>query len=365
MKSKNLVFLACLAVILGMFCACEGLLNKDAEKALDLSDIEPVNIPDPVIVQGNTLAEKLAWVNNNMVDNGTYILEVNSDESLAQQKLFFSGKRNYTIRLIGIGGIRTISLSGTGPLFTIDSFYGNTLVLDENIVLKGTANNNGAPLVRIESNASTLIMNNGSKITGNTSGLTGGVLINHGAFIMNGGEISGNTSTGYTGGVLVSGTFTMNGGTISGNNVLSQYNSEGGGGVFLYGGTFTMNGGTISGNTSTGYAGGVYVGATSDGTAFNMTGGTISGNTASSYGGGVFLLGGTFNKTGGVITGYSSDNVNGNVVKNSSGTVQSDKGHAVYYSLSKYRNTTAGQTDNIDTATGRGLSANGNAPFEQ
>jgi hypothetical protein len=27
------------------------------------------------------------------------------------------------------------------------------------------------------------------------------------------------------------------------------------------------------------------------------------------------------------------------------------------------RNTTAGQTDHIDSTTGRGLSANGNAPF--
>jgi hypothetical protein len=45
----------------------------------------------------------------------------------------------------------------------------------------------------------------------------------------------------------------------------------------------------------------------------------------------------------GTITGYASDRVNGNVVKNSSGTVQSNSGHAVYVSSgSKRRETTAG-----------------------
>jgi hypothetical protein len=37
-------------------------------------------------------------------------------------------------------------------------------------------------------------------------------------------------------------------------------------------------------------------------------------------------------------------------------------GDAVYY-YQKMRNTTAGQTDQIDTTTGKGLSASGNVPF--
>jgi hypothetical protein len=91
-----------------------------------------------------------------------------------------------------------------------------------------------------------------------------------------------------------------------------------------------------------------------------MTGGIISGNTSNissdlvhlgQGGGGVYMSGETFNKTGGIITGYSSDNVNGNVVKDSDGNVQTESGHAVYVSglnnISLYKDTTAGQGDNL------------------
>jgi len=47
-------------------------------------------------------------------------------------------------------------------------------------------------------------------------------------------------------------------------------------------------------------------------------------------------------------------------LRNTSGN---NYGHAVFHSSSRYRYTTAGQTDQIDTTTGRGLSANGNAPY--
>jgi len=111
------------------------------------------------------------------------------------------------------------------------------------------------------------------------------------------------------------------------------------GAVNVRGGTFTMNGGEISGNTSFSYSSGC-------------------------SGGGVYVNSGTFTKSGGIITGYTSDAVNGNVVKIND-VVQNDKGHAVYVSSSRYRNTTAGETDQIDTTTGKGLSADGNSPFGQ
>jgi uncharacterized repeat protein (TIGR02543 family) len=125
------------------------------------------------------------------------------------------------------------------------------------------------------------------------------------------------------------------------------------------GGTLVMKAGsTVTGNTyyasnSSTYGGGVYVSGT-----FTMSGGTISGNTVSSdtcYGGGVYVSSGTFTKTGGTIYGYSaSDTTNSNVVKNSSGTVQSNMGHAVYVSSgSKRRESTAGTSVNLDsTKTG-------------
>ena len=177
----------------------------------------------------------------------------------------------------------------------------------------------------------------GGTISGcNTVGAGGGVLVD-GTFIMNGGAISNNT--GGSGGVAAS-TFIMNGGTISNNTARIQ-----GGGV--YASTFTMTGGTISNNTAAGggWGGGVLCGT------FTMTGGTITGNAAG-IGGGVFLSGSesVFIKNGGTITGYASDPINGNVAKDSSGTIQSDRGHAVYvnaYPLRKRKEITAGPGDNL------------------
>jgi hypothetical protein len=95
---------------------------------------------------------------------------------------------------------------------------------------------------------------------------------------------------------------------------------------------------------------------------FTSSSGTICGNTASapaasssssySYGGGVYVNQGTITKTGGTIYGYSaSDTVNSNTVKNRSGTVVSNQGHAVYAfgssSSYKRRETTAGPSVNL------------------
>jgi hypothetical protein len=128
------------------------------------------------------------------------------------------------------------------------------------------------------------------------------------------------------------GTFTMNGGEISGNTAnntnINSYNT-GGGGVYVdYDGTFTMNGGEISGNTAS------------------------NSNSNGGGGGGYVHSGGTFTKTNGTITGYASDTVNGNVVKNSSGVVQDNRGHAVYVGSSpvKRRESTAGPGVNLDSS---------------
>jgi hypothetical protein len=239
-------------------------------------------------------------------------------------------------------------------------------------------------------------MNDGSKITGNTyspsypssSPLGGGaVCIGGGTFTMIGGSIRGNTTVSHWtdpcgGGVYVynSGTFIMEGGAISENTAFSETHPPLGGGVYVSdSSSFTMKGGTISGNTfSTTHwwsgGGGVCVA----GATFIMSGGTISGNTASasssstsvtstSYGGGVYVShSGIFKKTqlaGGIIYGSDAtgNDTNGNHLKNTASS-----GPAVYVSSSpanKKRNTTAGQTDQIDTTTGKGLSTSGNPPF--
>jgi uncharacterized repeat protein (TIGR02543 family) len=213
---------------------------------------------------------------------------------------------------------------------------------------------------------------NGGKISGNTvssfsSGSSsesyggGGVYMSSGTFTMNGGEISNNTVHSNGGGVSVSdGTFTMSGGKISGNTASGNYSC--GGGVYMgfrYDGrgTFTMSGGEISGNTAASSGGGVYVesdyNSNSNVKTFTMSGGEISGNTASSYGGGVYMGERTIiNKIGGTVFGFSSGDSKSNAVKDNSGAVLSNRGHAVHVNNNNSiyimgKDTTSGPTDNL------------------
>jgi hypothetical protein len=323
-------------------------------------------------VPGNlSLDEALTWISGNADDGAIYIITVKQNETLAPKTLSYDGK-NIGVTLKGESTERKVSLSSNGSLFTVGS--GVTLTLEDNITLQGTSNT--ASMVMVSSGGG-LVMNGGSKISGNTfsssssSRYGGGVHISSGGtFTMNGGTISGNTSSSsysyYGGGVYVSGgAFTMNGGIISGNA------SSSGGGVYVSGGAFTMNGGIISGNassSSSGGGGGVYV----FNSTFTMKDGTISGNTASSGGGGgVYVLNSTFTMRSGTISGNTSRSgggvyvySNGTFTKQSDGTIygsedvlkntatQGDSyGHAVYASTgSKKRNTTAGVGVTMDSS---------------
>jgi hypothetical protein len=127
-----------------------------------------------------------------------------------------------------------------------------------------------------------------------------------------------------------------------------------------------MRGGVITENTTIN-GGAVYVDTNG---IFIMKGGDISGNTALT-GGGVYVSSGTFKKVpgvgglnSGIIYGFevSGNDINGVPLKNT--TTGGSEGHAVYSLLNK-RNITAEQMDDIDTSTGLGLSASGNAPFGQ
>ncbi|MDR2701019.1 MAG: InlB B-repeat-containing protein [Spirochaetaceae bacterium] len=270
--------------------------------------------PAEITVEGNTLADKLRWIQNNVVSGTIYFVNVVADESIGSQYLDYEDRNNITIQLKGIGGNEKIvglsdNIYNDGLLFYIGS--GVTLVLDDNLILLGKISNTS--LVYVDSGG-TFTMN-GSKITGNTVSSSfvpsrgGGVHV-AGTFTMSGGEISGNTASfsgsSRGGGVYVAlgGTFTMSGGEISGNTT-----SVRGGGVIALG-TFTMSGGEISGNTASS-GGGVHV----DGNGtFTMSDGEISGNTASSsssYGGGVHVDGnGTFTMSGGEISGNTTASSN-------------------------------------------------------
>ncbi|MDR1072820.1 MAG: hypothetical protein LBL45_04000 [Treponema sp.] len=331
-----------------------------------------------------SLAESLAWINNNAVDGGKYTIILKNNETLDPQSLSYSGEK-VGVTLDGGTVERTVSLSVDGSLFTIER--GVTVTLGNNITLQGRRSNTSS-LVRVN-NGGTFVMGSGSKIRGNTNTSIrsggGGVDVS-GTFTMSGGTISGNSvSTGYGGGVFVSGTFTQSGGTISGNT------AGFGGGVYMNGnGTFTMSGGTISGNTAPLIGGGVNVngngtftmsGGTISGNngsgvsvsgTFTMSDGTISGNSALS-GGGVDVSG-TFTMSGGTISGNSAASGGGGVAvgkngtftkqsggviygSNASGTLKNTTtegnsyGHAVYVdNSSKKRNSTAGIGVTLDSS---------------
>jgi hypothetical protein len=283
-----------------------------------------------------SLAGALAWLGSNARDNAAYTVLLGADESLSAITLdsaSLNSKTGVTVTLKGKSTERTLRLSGSGALFTVDS--GITLILEENITLRGVFNNSDS-LVRVNNNG-VFTMKAGSKITGNSiSGNGGGVYVYYGTFTMDGGEISGNSASQEGGGVYVRyGTFTMNDGKISGNS---------GSGVHVSGGTFTMNDGEISGNSGSGvyvsygtftmYAGeisgnsgsGVHV-SNGSSASFTMDGGEISGNSSSYNGGGVYVYSGTFTKTAGLIYG-ADDRVHGDTDEEN--TAVRGNGHALY-----------------------------------
>jgi fibronectin type 3 domain-containing protein len=284
-----------------------------------------------VTVANDSLSSALIWLGNNAKNNRTYTIVPKRDEAIGSAALSYNDK-SVKITLKGGGNSeRVISLSGYGALFTVGRSV--TLILGNNITLRGKSGNT-EPLVKLDDASAVLVMNAGSKVTGNTVSAAeysavrygGGVYAGSGSFIMDGGTISNNTiaftgdfGTGYGGGVYVgSGSFTMNSGTISGNGIANSAFMAYGGGVCVRSGAFTMRSGTINGNAASASAalisdpvsrgGGVYAGS---GAVFTMEGGTISGNTASAsvplgtssaYGGGVSVGNGTFRKTGGSIS---------------------------------------------------------------
>ena len=313
-------------------------------------------LPAEVTVQGNSLAEKLAWIKNNAASNTIYTVEVNADApNLVPHVLAYSGKSNITIRMKGIGAERNITLSGKGSLFTVED--GVTLILDENITLFGNypASYNDASFVRVNTGGE-LIMNAGATITRNhirsTSALGGGVFVERdGAFTMNGGTVKDNGTIGYYqnssnqgfsggGGVFVAGgTFIMNEGTIENNSAsldaLAGGYSCNGGGVYVkegfisvyangeyistyHSGNFFMNGGTIKDNTATNGGGVLIFGHSRATCIFNMNGGTIEGNSAEYQGGGVYCYSTVFTMSGGTIKSNTAHILRRNVTSDDS-----------------------------------------------
>ena len=289
-------------IVLGLACAS----TKAVKSAASIDEV-------------TGLANKLTWLKANAKSGGNYILEVNANESMIGSDIFagnlsYKNESNITITIKGVGENRTISLISAGYLFRVGS--GVTLILDENITLKGFKVTNLMDVSSTRSVVSvdgTLVMNDGATITGG-----------------------------------------MN-------------NFDNGGGVYVFsGGTFLMKGGTIAGNTCFPTADAAAV-ASSKGEYTNMY------DPGTYKGAGVYVVestadsknlwdklsknksGGTFTKTGGTIYGYTGDS-NGNVVRDFGGqNVLQNHGHAVYAGSerdNKRKEATAGPEVNLHYSDG-------------
>jgi hypothetical protein len=290
----------------------------------------------------HNLASSISFINANAIAEQEYFIILGKDESVSGFQLLVANLA-VKVTILGSGGERVVRLNSSNGVFRISA--GNTLVLDKDVTFVGKSVFGAkGHIIELMGGGATLVMNEGSKLMGNTN--YGAVYIQtRSTFIMNGGVIRGNTSQSDGGGV---------------DNVRD----------------FIMKDGVINGNTSSSYGGGV-----GNRGIFSMCGGIISGNTASKGGGGVdvglYEDFRTFKKmpsvAGGTNSGiiYGSEAVgidaSGFPLKNTAG---SDGGDAIHISgrdallmPASRRNITASQTDYIDTTTGQGLSTSGDAPF--
>jgi hypothetical protein len=255
------------------------------------------------IEEVNGLGNKLEWLQKNAQSGSTYVVEVYNDEQIGwlfsfPEDLSYKDKRDINIILKGVGANRTIFHKKPGRIFNV--YSGVTLVLDDNITLRGLdissislveATSTG-PLVNVFSGG-TLIMNDGSIITGNwnASGNGGGVYVAGG------------------------GTFIMKGGTITGNHVRPIKPNFGASTKEKF----------VADADARSMGGGLYVSG-----EINFLGKTPSG---------------TFTKTGGTITGYASDHSkSSNAVVAPDGNAINGFGHAIAFGSkeSKAIDTTVG-----------------------
>ena len=274
----------------------------DAQKDAILAKRDAVlSAPSVDAVEG--FSEKFLWLHEYAVNDSTYVVEVDKNEFIGDI-LFPYKDRDITIILKGIGANRTISSRKNSPIYV---HSGVTLVLDDNITIKGNGYNPvlqvgifGVPeeykTLVIVSDGGTLVMNDGSTITGgfNNRSDGGGVYVsNGGTFIMKGGTISGNTCS-----PIIK--------AADAASAKAFIQAKTGSNLSLHSKNFTCKGG------------GVYVSSIEK----SLFGGKISPS-------------GTFDKTGGTITGYADDKENGNMARDHSGNAIQNYGHAIYFAGSE------------------------------
>jgi hypothetical protein len=211
----------------------------------------PVSVDISAATGANNYLRAIDYINSNP---GEYALFINANITISSTATTLSSAGTLTLR--GIGQTRTISVSGSSALLTINN-SGAKAILGSNITLQGRGGGNSNNYSLVSVTAGELVMREGAAITGNTNynsnsggGNGGGVNIASGAtFRMEGGTISGNQARNSGGGVYNQGTFIMEGGTISG-NMATGVSYPSGGGV-QNNGTFYIVNGTIYGATET------------------------------------------------------------------------------------------------------------------
>jgi hypothetical protein len=200
----------------------------------------------PVVPQGSTLAEKLAWIAGRADDGVVYDIEISADEYVDQTIVSTNGK-NVTLimRSASTQDIKTIQIYSTGTLFTINN---NITVKLRDINLKGRSANN-APLVKVSAGGILSIESGGVISDNKTTANGGGIIISGGAVILDGGKIINNSAANDGGGAYLEtgGKLTIKSGEISGNHA-----DRGGGGALAEGVNcqITMNGGIVKNNNA-------------------------------------------------------------------------------------------------------------------
>jgi hypothetical protein len=188
--------------------------------------------PQVLSGEGTMLAQAFAKIKEIATNKDIFTIMLDTSEVDASAAGYIIGavdgssigsKTSLGITLIGINENVTISKTGLGPLFTMQAKNAadSVILTLQNIELKGHAGNN-SPLVKVTGAATgsakaTLIMNDGSAISGNSGG--GVSLTNkNGVFTMNGGTIKGNSAANGAAAVrgVTGATFTKTGGTIYG-----------------------------------------------------------------------------------------------------------------------------------------------------
>jgi NDP-sugar pyrophosphorylase family protein len=215
------------------------------------------------------------------------------------------------------------------------SALGSTFIMQDNASVYGNTGNGASESISNISTATFTMQDNSTVHSNSSSGVT--VVIS--AFTMqDNASVYGNSASG----VYITGAFTMqDNASVHGNS--THGNSDVfGGGVRIGGGTFTMqDNASVHGNSAHGdsdvFGGGVSV--LDWGTFTMQDNASVHGNSTHGnsdvFGGGVSVRSrldfGIFTKTGNsIITGWGDDTVNGNVVRDSSGAVVNNMGHAIF-----------------------------------